>query len=207
MPTLAALRLMDVIMTASREGDTATVLQRIPSEPRRERRLVGFIIRIAMQREPLAQPPFAGASQDMPPIWIEMATASRANKENEKALSYSEQIRNISLESEVLNVHSRSAYGCCACRAYWSNCHTRLVNQASSMSSKRLDSLGDYVRHGYRVRLDCSMCKRTVIQSPQSMIQVCQQRKVSYQIASVQRHLKCSQCGSRNIQVGPAFGT
>lgn len=75
------------------------------------------------------------------------------------------------------------------------------------MSSKRLDSTGDYLRHGYKLRIDCLGCKRVVVMDPLKLLEQCRQRAWPHQIASIERRLKCSGCGAKTVRVGPAFGT
>ena len=74
------------------------------------------------------------------------------------------------------------------------------------MSSKRLDTIADYSRHGYVLRVDCHGCKRMVLMNPLELTYLCQKRQWSRQMAAIERRLVCSQCGSRDIRLGPAFG-
>lgn len=75
------------------------------------------------------------------------------------------------------------------------------------MSSKRLDDLGYFLRHGYRLRVDCRACKRVAILSPLPLLELCSRRSWSRQIGDVERRFKCSECGSRDVRLGPAFGS
>lgn len=75
------------------------------------------------------------------------------------------------------------------------------------MSSKRLDKLGDFRRHGYRVRIDCTHCRRFVVVEPFVLLQLCQAKHWSTQIAFVEKRLRCVQCKQRGARLGPAFGT
>ena len=74
------------------------------------------------------------------------------------------------------------------------------------MGSKRLDTLSDFVRHKYRLRADCLHCKRTVVLEPLELIGQCQARGWSYGLRAVEQRLVCSECGSKRVQLGPAFG-
>lgn len=76
-----------------------------------------------------------------------------------------------------------------------------------AMSSKRLDKLGDFRRHGYRVRIDCTGCRRFVVVEPFVLLQLCQAKHWSTQIAFVEKRLRCVQCKQRGARLGPAFGT
>lgn len=74
------------------------------------------------------------------------------------------------------------------------------------MGSKRLDSAGDYLRHGYRVRIDCLGCGRTMILAPLTLLEQCRQRGWGHSMAEIERRLKCGDCGGRKVRIGPAFG-
>lgn len=73
------------------------------------------------------------------------------------------------------------------------------------MSSKRLDSLGDYLRHRYKVRVDCLGCRKVVILQPIVLLEQCRRRGWSHQMHEVAGRLKCGSCGSREVRIGPAF--
>jgi len=49
------------------------------------------------------------------------------------------------------------------------------------MSSKRLNSLSDYARHGYKLRLDCE-CGRVVLLDPRQLLQACYERRLSHHL-------------------------
>ena len=74
------------------------------------------------------------------------------------------------------------------------------------MGSKRLDSLGDYMRHRYRLRVDCLGCKKVAILQPITLLETCRQRGWGHQMGEVEQRLRCGSCGSRKVRVGPAFG-
>lgn len=73
------------------------------------------------------------------------------------------------------------------------------------MSSKRLGAISDYSRHGYMLRVDCKSCKRIAVIDPLQIVQLCQLRQWSRQMQAVERRLRCSQCGSRDVRCGPSF--
>ena len=75
------------------------------------------------------------------------------------------------------------------------------------MSSKRLDAINDYTRAGYRLRVDCRGCNRVVVIDPLEIVLLCQRRNWSKQIGEIERRLRCSKCGSRDVRLGPAFGS
>jgi len=74
------------------------------------------------------------------------------------------------------------------------------------MSSKRLDTIADFARHGYRLRVDCLSCKRVAIIEPRQIVELCSKRGWSRDMRAVERRLRCSACGSREVRCGPAFG-
>jgi hypothetical protein len=74
------------------------------------------------------------------------------------------------------------------------------------MSSKRLDSIADFARHGYRLRVDCLQCKRVAVMDPCRIVEICSKRGLSRDMHAVQRRLRCSVCGWRDVRCGPAFG-
>lgn len=73
------------------------------------------------------------------------------------------------------------------------------------MSSKRLDTIADYSRHGYALRVDCQRCRRVAVLNPREIVLLCQKRGWSKQMATVESRFRCSRCGSRDTRLGPAF--
>lgn len=73
------------------------------------------------------------------------------------------------------------------------------------MSSKRLDTLADFARHYYRVRIECE-CGRVTSADPRKLIAAYQKRRVSYRLESVAGLLRCSAGGRRPWRVGSGLG-
>lgn len=73
------------------------------------------------------------------------------------------------------------------------------------MGSKRLESLSDFARHGYLLRIDCD-CGRVVLADPRKIIAACQARGISYTLAEVAGRLRCEKCGRKPSRVGPGLG-
>ncbi|XAI96251.1 hypothetical protein [Microcystis phage Mae-JY29] len=71
------------------------------------------------------------------------------------------------------------------------------------MSSKRLDSLSTYCREGLRLRVQCN-CGHTVLLDPAALLKRCQQKGSSHLVAKIVPRMKCSICGSRPVDYGPA---
>ena len=85
-------------------------------------------------------------------------------------------------------------------------CRPCLVGASQAVSSKRLDTIADYTRHGYALRVDCRACRHMAVLNPLEVTLLCQRRGWTKQMAGVERRLKCSRCGSRDIRIGPSFG-
>lgn len=73
------------------------------------------------------------------------------------------------------------------------------------MSSKRLSSLSDYARHGYRLRLDCH-CGRVVLADPHKLLAECHRRGWTHTLEGLAMRLRCFECGERPKRIGPASG-
>ena len=74
------------------------------------------------------------------------------------------------------------------------------------MSSKRLNTLADYARHNYKVRLDCR-CGRVVLLDPHDLLTTIMSRGwASYSMEGLHLRLKCQKCGARPDRIGPGLG-
>lgn len=73
------------------------------------------------------------------------------------------------------------------------------------MGSKRLDSISDYARHGYVLRVDCRACGHIAKLDPAPIGADAVARNKPRGIAAIQQRLKCSRCGKREVECGPAF--
>ena len=65
---------------------------------------------------------------------------------------------------------------------------------SQAMSSKRLDTISDYSRHGYKLQMECRSCQRVAIIHPMEIALLCQRRNWSRQIVVIGRSLRCSKC-------------
>ena len=74
------------------------------------------------------------------------------------------------------------------------------------MGSKRLDSIADYARHGFRLRVDCRDCGRVAMLDARELTALCSKRGWNREMFSLGERLRCSNCGKRNVLWGPAFG-
>lgn len=74
-----------------------------------------------------------------------------------------------------------------------------------SMGSKRLETMADYARHKYLLRIECE-CGRVVMSDPHKIIAACQERHITYALPVVTSRLRCTRCGRRPFRVGPGLG-
>ncbi len=75
------------------------------------------------------------------------------------------------------------------------------------MSSKRLNSLADYARHKYKLRVDCA-CGRVVMLDPHDLLAVILARGWNaYSMEGIGMRLKCQRCGKRPTRIGPGLGS
>ena len=73
------------------------------------------------------------------------------------------------------------------------------------MSSKRLDKISDYARHGYAINAQCRECGHAAKLDAQAISNDAVQRNLSRNVDAVERRLKCQNCGKRIVRIGPAF--
>ncbi len=76
---------------------------------------------------------------------------------------------------------------------------------SGQVSSKRLETLADFARHKYLLRIECE-CGRVKLADPHKMIAACQARRISYRLDAVAARLRCENCGQRPWRVGPGLG-
>ena len=61
------------------------------------------------------------------------------------------------------------------------------------MGRTKLDSINEFARHGYKVRVSCS-CGRKVDWSPFEMIVMLQKRRLPYDVERLEPKLRCGFC-------------
>jgi len=71
------------------------------------------------------------------------------------------------------------------------------------MGSKRLDSISDYRRHGFDLRVTCKGCGRVIVLDAHNLSMKMSDQHRSRNMVSIERRLKCSECGSRDVKCGP----
>lgn len=76
----------------------------------------------------------------------------------------------------------------------------------SYMGSKRLDKIGDYVRHGFDLQVTCRCGHKAKINARDLMNRLYRQQRSMVMIL-IAPHLTCSKCGNRDISYGPTWGS
>lgn len=71
------------------------------------------------------------------------------------------------------------------------------------MGSKRLDSISDYSRHGFNLRVVCQGCGRAVVLDSLALSMARSKAGKSRDMLAVERDLRCRVCGSRHVKCGP----
>lgn len=69
------------------------------------------------------------------------------------------------------------------------------------MVRHKLDSVNDFARQGYNLRMACDGCARVVEASAFHMMQELAQRGASQSIARLEERAKCQQCGHRGATI------
>lgn len=73
------------------------------------------------------------------------------------------------------------------------------------MSSKRLDKISDYARHGYTLKAECKHCGHSAKLDARALSDDAIKRNLSRDVEAIEQRLKCQKCGMRNVRFGPAF--
>ena len=73
------------------------------------------------------------------------------------------------------------------------------------MSSKRLDKISDYARHGYAITVECRSCGHSAKLDARAISDGAVKRNLSRDIGAIELRLRCQKCGKRDVRCGPAF--
>ena len=73
------------------------------------------------------------------------------------------------------------------------------------MSSKRLDKISDYARHGYSRTVQCRACGHSAKLDARAISDEAIKRNLSRDVAAIERRLRCQKCGKLDVRCGPAF--
>ena len=71
-----------------------------------------------------------------------------------------------------------------------------------TMGTKRLDSISDFNRHGYDLRVTCR-CGHVGRIDSKTLTAQCVARGLSRQMHAIERRLRCAKCGARDVKCGP----
>ncbi|KRA84053.1 hypothetical protein [Altererythrobacter sp. Root672] len=66
------------------------------------------------------------------------------------------------------------------------------------MVRHRLDSLSDFARKGYHLRVECQACKHVVIADPAVLSMEIRGKKA---IVAIERRMRCQACGERKARI------
>ena len=78
-----------------------------------------------------------------------------------------------------------------------------LVRSKTEMGSKRLDSIADYHRHGFNLRVVCQGCARAAVIDSLTLSMARSKARKSRDMGAIERDLRCRACGSRKVKCGP----
>lgn len=76
------------------------------------------------------------------------------------------------------------------------------VRSHDAVGSKRLDSINDYARQGYDLRVTCRGCGRVVVLDSARLATSCGNDRHSRDISAIQARLSCRECGGRDVKCG-----
>ena len=71
------------------------------------------------------------------------------------------------------------------------------------MAAKRLDSVSDYHRHGFDLRVTCLGCGRVIVLDSLELSERLHRTGKSRDMGAVERRLRCAECGSSQVKCGP----
>ena len=71
------------------------------------------------------------------------------------------------------------------------------------MARHKLDSVSDFARRGYNLRIRCPGCERVIDASAVEMLQELHRRRVSRQIEAMEHRMRCQTCGHRGAHISP----
>lgn len=74
----------------------------------------------------------------------------------------------------------------------------------SNMGSKRLDSIGDYARHGFDLQVWCKCGHKAKIDAD-ALTQRLHKQGRSLMMMFVEPLLRCSKCGRKDVRCGPIW--
>ena len=73
--------------------------------------------------------------------------------------------------------------------------------QDAGMVRHKLDSVNEYARRGYNLRISCGGCGRVIEANAVEMMVQLNRRRASLSIASLEERAKCRECGHKGAVV------
>ncbi len=71
------------------------------------------------------------------------------------------------------------------------------------MGTRRFDTVFDYSKNGCMIAVTC-VCGHKAHLDPKEVSKVCIRKGLDLRIPAIRARLKCSACGNRDVQCGPA---
>lgn len=75
------------------------------------------------------------------------------------------------------------------------------------MVRHRLDSINEFARQGYMLRIACLVCDHQVDAHPINLMTELHKRKLGMSIDALEARMKCQRCGWRGARVTPTEPT
>ena len=69
------------------------------------------------------------------------------------------------------------------------------------MSRAKLDTVNEFARRGYNLRIACEGCGRVIEASSVLMMQELHQRRASMAIAQLEERARCRECGHKGATI------
>lgn len=73
------------------------------------------------------------------------------------------------------------------------------------MGSIKTDSINQYARRRYQVRITCRACGHEQTRDPVQLMVLLHQHRISLRVEEVVRHLSCSQCRAKDARIEPSM--
>ena len=73
------------------------------------------------------------------------------------------------------------------------------------MARIKLDTINEFARQGYCVRVTCGGCGKTADWHPVKLMSELQRRGVSLSVERVEQRMRCSRCGAHKAAIRPTF--
>ena len=71
------------------------------------------------------------------------------------------------------------------------------------MVRHRLDSVNEFARQGYWLRITCGKCSHELLANPIAIMSELHARRVGQSVERLEQKMKCSACGHRGARIAP----